>query len=117
MRQERQRRGWGLEHFAALAERHGLRLHTTAYSKIELGQRPVRLNEATVIAAAFGVPLTYLLASDDPGVVAAELEQARADFAEAQAASDAELHRAAALWNHIQELIATLEQERGGSPG
>ena len=116
IRHERTARGWRLEDLAAAAAAQGLPLHFTAYSKIENGLRPVSLNEAELIAAAFGVPLTYMLVSDNPGEVARELDEARAEFAEAQAQSDAELARAAAAWNRIQELVAALEQERGGYP-
>lgn len=116
MRYERKKRGWQQADLAAHVAAEGLPLHATAFSKIETGQRTVSLNDAAAIAAAFGKPVGYMLISTDPGAIARELEQARTEFAEAQAQSDAELHRAAAAWNRIQELTAALEQERGGYP-
>ena len=116
-KRERERRGWRQEDLAIRVAAEGLSLHATAFSKIEAGQRAVSLDDAVCIAAAFDVPLTYLLLSDDPGVIARELDEARAEFAEAQAQSDAELARAAAAWNRIQELTVALEQERGGHSG
>ena len=115
MKRERERRGWTQETLALHAAAEGRSLHLSAFSKIESGQRTVSLDDAVCIAAAFGVPLTYMLLSDDPGVIARELDEARAEFAEAQAQSDAELARAAAAWNRIQELTVALEQERGGA--
>ena len=114
MKLERGNRGWRLEDLAAHVADEGLPLHFTAYSKIENGQRPVSLAEAEIIAAAFGMPLTYMLLDDDPSELARELDQARAELTEASAASDAQLARAAAAMNRIQELTVALEQERGG---
>lgn len=113
-KRERERRGWRQEDLAIRVAAEGLSLHATAFSKIEAGQRAVSLDDAVCIAAAFDVPLTYLLLSDDPGVIARELEEVQAGLAQAQAESDDALHRAAALWNRKQELIAALELERGG---
>ena len=112
-KRERERRGWRQEDLAIRVAAEGLSLHATAFSKIEAGQRAVSLDDAVCIAAAFGVPLTYLLLSDDPGVIARELEEVQAGLAQAQAESDDALHRAAALWNRKQELIAALELEQG----
>lgn len=119
MRQERERRGWRQEDLAAAVAAAGLPLHPTAFSKIESGLRAVRLNEAAVIAAVFGRPVGYMLTSTDPGDITRELDEVQARFLEAQADSDDAIHRAAALWNRKQELLAALEQERGGysSPG
>ena len=113
MKRERERRGWTQETLALHAAAEGRSLHLSAFSKIESGQRTVSLDDAVCIAAAFGVPLTYMLLSDDPGVIARELEEVQAGLAQAQAESDDALHRAAALWNRKQELIAALELEQG----
>lgn len=115
VRQERLRRGWRQEDLAVHVAGQGVPLHFTAFTKIEAGQKRVRLTEAAAIAAAFGVPLTFLLSSGTPSETAKELEQARTELAEAQAASDDSLARAAALWNRVQELISVLASEQAAT--
>lgn len=114
MRQERQRRGWRQEDLALWAAGEGLTLHATGFSKIENGQRPVSLDEAAAIAAAFGIPLSQMLTSPDPGELARELEETQAALTQAQADSDDATHRVVALWNRAEELKVALDQERGG---
>jgi transcriptional regulator with XRE-family HTH domain len=116
VRQERLRRGWRQEDLAIRVAGEGVSLHFTAFTKIEAGQKRVRLTEAVAIAAALGVPLTYLLTTGDPSETARELEQVRAEFREASAESDDALARAAALWNRAQELTAVLASEQDSRP-
>jgi transcriptional regulator with XRE-family HTH domain len=51
--------------------------HQTTISRIEQGERPVRLGEARLIAAALGVDLTHLLLTPDDSKLAVELADAR----------------------------------------
>ena len=114
VRQERQRHGWRQEDLAIQAAGEGLTLHATAYSKIESGQRIIRLGEAAILAAVFGRTVDYMLASTDLSVIARELEETQAELTQAQAESDDVTHRVVALWNRVQELTVALDQERGG---
>ena len=49
------------------------KVHQTTVSRIEKGERPVRLGEARAIAAALGVPLSRLVEPDPASFVSAEL--------------------------------------------
>lgn len=49
------------------------KVHQTTLSRIEKGERPVRLGEARAIAAALGVPLSRLVEPDPASFVRAEL--------------------------------------------
>jgi transcriptional regulator with XRE-family HTH domain len=115
LKAERLRRGWRLEDLATWASEHGLNVHPSAYSKIEAGQRAVRLREAVAIAQALGIPLGFMLAEDDPTETERRLAQVKAELAEASDRSDAELQRAALLWNEARLLMTKLAQERGGT--
>jgi transcriptional regulator with XRE-family HTH domain len=49
------------------------KVHQTTVSRIEKGERPVRLGEARAIASALGVPLSRLVEPDPASFVRAEL--------------------------------------------
>ena len=58
----------------ALAADHGVRWHQSTMTKVEAGERPVRLMEALAVASVLGVPLEDLL--DDPGSAPARRRRA-----------------------------------------
>jgi len=51
------------------------KVHQTTVSRIEKGERPVRLGEARAIASALGVPLSRLVEPDPASFVRAELSR------------------------------------------
>lgn len=66
VREEREKRGWSQEYLAQqLHATAGISLHSTAVTRIERGERAVRLREAIGLVDAFDVPLGILLASQD----------------------------------------------------
>jgi transcriptional regulator with XRE-family HTH domain len=61
VKEERKRRGWSQSHMAQLLKDKGFRTYTTTIHKIEAGDRPVPLDEASAIADLFGVSVDRLL--------------------------------------------------------
>ncbi len=61
VRQSREGRGWTQEELARHLAEVGLRLDPTAITRIERGDRAVRIEEAVAIAAALRTPLNALL--------------------------------------------------------
>lgn len=88
----------------------GIPMHQQTIAKIETGTRSVSLDEATVIASAFGRPLNAFLKSkpsrsevrDQVKALRADLARLEPDFAEAESALEAaELRR-----NRLRSQIA-----------
>jgi transcriptional regulator with XRE-family HTH domain len=117
MKAERFRLGWRLEDLAARTAEHGLGLHPSAYSKIEAGQRLVRLGEAVAISRTLGIPLHFMLSESTVTEAEAELEDIKARLAQASAESDAQLQQAAWLWNEARLLQTRIARERGEEEG
>jgi transcriptional regulator with XRE-family HTH domain len=105
---------------AQLAERmtgQGFPMHQTTIGKIEANQRPVRVNEASMLAGILGLQLSDLLADPDLTAEVAELreelEQAlarrlkiearRAELQATRAAAGAELSAANQDWIRAEE--------------
>lgn len=61
IRELRLSRRWSQEDLAEAMTTTGTRLHQTQIGRIEIGARPVRLNEAGAFADLFGVSLAALL--------------------------------------------------------
>lgn len=61
MRQVRERRRWTQTQLADWIRVEGIDLHPTAITRIESGERSVRLNEAVAAASALNVQLEELL--------------------------------------------------------
>jgi transcriptional regulator with XRE-family HTH domain len=116
MREERQRAGLSQ---AALAEQLTARLDYkvdgSSVTRIEKGERGVRLNEAVEIAEVLGVPLTALL-RDRAGIDAeiAELERERSEAADRATLAGEALQRERTAVRLIEEHIAALEGVRCG---
>lgn len=64
MKAERERRGWSQGELAKRLRSAGLdQMHQTTVSRMEKGERPVRVDEANAIAGLFGVALVEMLAA------------------------------------------------------
>lgn len=87
----------------ALAER-GLPFHQPTIQRIEAGTRPVRLNEALVIADALGMHLDDLIAPADAEAAARRLDLAR--IAAAYAVQE--------LADQVRAIHARIESARDG---
>ena len=81
----------------ALAAKNGIRWHQSTMTKVEAGERPVRLMEALALASVLGMPLDDLL--DDP-----DSEEARRRRSERLRGQHLELF-------HIQTYIAMRDRE------
>lgn len=110
---EQKRRRWTLEDLAAHVAEHGVRLHKSAFAKMQLGTRGVSLGEAKAIADAFGLPLGSLTVTADAAEIEAELSKVTQQLAEAAAASDDALADVAAAINRQRELTVALLTARG----
>lgn len=65
VRRERERAGWSQAEFARLLQEAGLaHFHQTTVSRVENGERPVRLGEARVIAKTLGTRVSLLIMPD-----------------------------------------------------
>ncbi len=80
IRRERERRGWSQSHLADLASASGVKFDGTAVTRIEKGDRRLRLDEAVALSRALGVDLGVLSEHGDDS--ATFMEFAR-DLAEA----------------------------------
>jgi transcriptional regulator with XRE-family HTH domain len=65
LRQERDRRGWSQQEMSRRLAELGIRLHSTAITRIERGERSVRLSEAQALADVLEMPLGMLLVSHE----------------------------------------------------
>lgn len=63
VRQVREGQGWSQEELARRLSEVGLRLDPTAITRLERGERSVRVEEAVAVAQTLGVPLDELLQS------------------------------------------------------
>lgn len=64
---------------------HGFGMHATTVAELELGARPLRLNEVAAIAAYFGLPIEALW-QDSAEILGERLAAAQASDAEQEAA-------------------------------
>lgn len=101
----REKMGWSQTEFANRLQRAGLEnFHQTTVSRLEKGERPIRLGEARVIAAVLGQPVSDLWASP--------VESALGALANDMNATGAELGRLAdAMKAHRRRMRAIKEDE------
>lgn len=65
---QREDKGWSMTEFASMLSEAGLKnFHPTTIGRLERGERPVRLNEAVVIAKVLGSALDDLVVEPLPG--------------------------------------------------
>lgn len=114
MREERLRSGVHQSVLAGrISERLDHRVDTSAVSRIEGGGRPVRLDEAVVIADVLEVPLSWLLEGLD--AVDERIDELRHELIQARDAVvgyEGELQRARASVATIERAIAEMEAAR-----
>lgn len=107
MREERDRRGWGQAELADRLAAQGMQVVPSAISKSEAGHRLVRLNEAVAVAAAFGLPLSAMLA--DASEREGRIAEMRAEAVRLSDESDEALRRAVYYRNAAAELAGEPE--------
>lgn len=61
VRQARTERGWSQRELAADLAAKGIKLDPSAITRLEKGQRPIRLDEAATLAEIFGIPLEEMI--------------------------------------------------------
>jgi len=109
LRQERERLGWRLKDLADAVAGKGIRLHPSAYAKMETGLREPDLTEAVTIAQALGQPLGAMLIAG-AGDRAAEVEAlTRQATAAAESAGESTI-LAARLLNEALDLAEALDR-------
>ncbi|HYO18168.1 MAG TPA: helix-turn-helix transcriptional regulator [Dermatophilaceae bacterium] len=87
----RESRGLSQQELGSDLALHGFGMHYTTVAQLEVGARPLRLNEVAAIAALFEVPIESLW--EKGGLVLNERETAAQDERRATAqAADAEQH-------------------------
>lgn len=110
MKAERARRDMPQQHvITVLAFQHGIRWHQSTVTKVEAGERPVRLAEALAVASILHVSLEDLL--DEPGS-----PDARRRWSERLKGRLEELARM--NWDtriRSQELMKLLDEDPGGN--
>lgn len=65
LREYREDRKWSQRRLAEVLEAHGLKLDPSAITRIELGQRDIKLHEAKALASALRVKIDELVKHDD----------------------------------------------------
>lgn len=115
LREERQAAGLTQAAFGELiSKRLDATVGGTAVTRIEKGERSVKLEEAVAAAQALGVPLAALVSDETPE--AARLNELKAALREQQgraAAAEAEFQQAQAAMVHIEQEIGHLNSSRG----
>lgn len=64
MRERRIAKGWSQTELAKRITQQGLKFHQTTVQRIEIGERPLKLTEAMVIAVALGTRFETMIRSD-----------------------------------------------------
>jgi transcriptional regulator with XRE-family HTH domain len=85
----RQDRNWSQEDVAERLRHEGFEMHQTTVAKIERGTRPLRVAEATALAAVFKMPIMAVFELSLPDDQPAELEQRQKDLEAARKSVDA----------------------------
>ncbi|MGW4638017.1 helix-turn-helix domain-containing protein [Sphaerisporangium sp. NPDC004334] len=101
VRELRKRHGWTQHDLAQKLESFGFPLHQSAIARIEAGNRPVRLNEAVVLATLFSVDLPSLLMPPLSDQAMSEKEQQLAELAKEEAQLAAQLDAVEADVTHL----------------
>ncbi len=115
VRRLRQERGWTQAKLAGLLGLYGIKMHQTTFAKLEAGDRPIRLNEAAVLAVIFETDLMWMLDSRSMAEVSDEVAEKRAFLAAAEAAcriDRAELMRLAQELGEAQARVSALVEQR-----
>ncbi|GAA4176348.1 hypothetical protein GCM10022287_23380 [Gryllotalpicola koreensis] len=119
MREARQEFGWSQQKLADRLADSGLKLDPTAITRIEKGQRSVRLSEAVTIAAELGIDLNELIKTvENPTQVLAQArESANKAMRDARYALQAmvfEFNDIALMLEDQDEMLEILRAESGG---
>lgn len=130
---QRESKGWSMTEFAAMLSAAGLsNFHPTTVGRMERGERPVRLNEAVIIAQVLGSTLDDLVVEPLPGdeevkeamenierlskdaaVTFKRIELWRTMLATTVEELDARLREGAIHPEHKEDVEASLESARG----
>lgn len=114
VRQARARLGLTQGQVAERVGRHGVRLHQTGIAKIESGERPLRLTEASAFSLVLGVSLPWLAglgAETPPPVADPRAEQALRRIVDlAQATLDDPLREAERSVEAFRAMLADLPE-------
>lgn len=76
MRERREAKGWSQTEMARRLAEQGLKFHQTTVQRVEIGQRPLKLTEAMVIANVLGVKFEIMLRGDSIELAYNELADA-----------------------------------------
>ena len=96
------------------------KVHQTTVSRIEKGERPVRLGEARAIAAALGVPLSRLVEPDPASFVRAEITRQNAAVYNAFFELTEKAHELLRLQAQLRKALDRFHEgdyQIGGEPG
>ncbi|GAA4525616.1 hypothetical protein GCM10023160_18800 [Brachybacterium paraconglomeratum] len=97
-----------------ISRRLGVTIDGTAVTRIERGERSVKLEEAVAAAQALGVPLAALVSDEAPEVARlSELKAALRQQEGRAATAHAEILQAQAAMVHIEQEIEQLEAAGG----
>jgi transcriptional regulator with XRE-family HTH domain len=116
VRQVREAKGLSQAHAAMkMAALHGYQWHQTVWSKIEAGERRVRLSEAVAMASALNVDLADLLEDrSSPDSRRAEISAALTEASRIEAMVSARVEQ---LRVELNAELSQMEGGGGGEPG
>lgn len=119
MRERREAKGWSQTEMARRLAEEGLKFHQTTVQRVEIGQRPLKLTEAMVIANVLGVKFERMLRGDSIEIAYNEL----ADKVKV-GAFDFHVHQAEMIERNTkrdeemtQELLISYQQAVAAIPG
>jgi hypothetical protein len=120
MRRERLRREWRQEDLANAASGYGVKLHPSAFAKMErepdpaagIEPRMIRLDEAAVIGLALDLTITQMLSDDDLTEPGRRLEWLQAELRKSLDHAEDARRRVGELNSQILELTGAASQER-----
>lgn len=113
LREERERAGVSQMELARLmTERLSARIDSTTITRMEKGERTVRLDEAVVAAEVLEVPLSELLSAQGTSLLA-RIDDLRFSLQGAQAALDSALAEVEQRRDKVEELTVELEELEG----
>lgn len=113
LREERERAGISqMELARRMTERLSSRIDSTTITRMEKGERTVRLDEAVVAAEALQLPLSELLSAHGASLLA-RIDDLRFSLKGAQAALDAASAEVESRRERVEELSMELEELEG----